>query len=313
MNVSIVIPNFNGENLLKNNIPKVIEAAKEYTKGVVEIIIVDDGSKDNSISIINHIIKNEKRIHIHLIANTSNKGFSSTVNRGVKMASGDIIVLLNTDVVPHKNFLTPLVKNFENKNVFAVGCLDESIENGKIILRGSGIAYWEKGFLVHKEGSLKSKETFWASGGSSGFKKSVWNSLGGFIELYNPFYWEDIDISYRARKNGFTILFEPKSIVTHEHTKGAIITHNTPEKIKRIAYRNQFFFVWLNITDIPLLASHIYWFPYQLITAILRKDFSFITGFFDACKHIFPVFFLRQKIHRTYMIKDQEILQKFFA
>ena len=51
---------------------------------------------------------------------------------------------------------------------------------------------------------------------------TVGAKLGGFDGLYDPFYWEDIDLSYRAQKSGYKVIFEPKSIVTHEHEKGTV-------------------------------------------------------------------------------------------
>jgi len=186
--------------------------------------------------------------------------------------------------------------------------MDESIENGKIVLRGRGIGKWSKGFMQHSSGSLNSKNTLWASGGSSAFNKKIWDKLGGFNELYNPFYWEDIDLSYRARKAGYDIVFEKKSIVIHEHAKRAIKTQNHESKIKKTAYRNQFFFVWLNITDRNLIISHVYWLPYHLITAIFRRDAAFFAGFFEAILQLPKVIRTRNKMKIFFIKSDTEVL-----
>src|SRR5581483_467633 len=159
MNVSIIIPNYNGESLLKKNLQSIIEALTTYcekrnTKG--EVILVDDCSTDNSLSFMHDYqssFKN-KNIVFKVEESKKNMGFSSTVNRGVGVAESEIIVLLNTDTRPDSNFLTYLLPHFENENVFAVGCLDKSIEKGKIVLRGRGIGRWEKGFLMHSAGSV---------------------------------------------------------------------------------------------------------------------------------------------------------------
>src|SRR5581483_9702281 len=95
---------------------------------------------------------------------------------------------------------------------------------------------------------------------------------------YNPFYWEDIDISYRALKAGYRIFFEPKSQVIHEHEEGSIRRKYTANQIKVIAYRNQLFFVWINITDLNLQLSHIIWLPYHLLKSFIKGDFAFIKG-----------------------------------
>src|SRR5581483_3486387 len=162
-----------------------------------------------------------------------------------------------------------LLSHFDHEGVVAVGCMDKSIEDGKTVLRGRGIGQWKKGFLIHTAGSIEGKLTLWASGGSSAFRRSYWKKLGGLYSIYNPFYWEDIDLCYRAWKSGYTIMFEPKSIVVHEHEEGAIRSQNSASKIKIIAYRNQFIFVWLNITDRNYLQNHIGMLPYLVLRSIL--------------------------------------------
>ncbi len=292
-----------------------MESVKNYKKGKVEIIIPDDPSTDNSAKVIKDFINSikEKNIIGKTISNIDpdKSGFSKNVTRAVKIASGDILILLNSDVTPHKDFLTSLLPHFKDKHVFAVGCMDESIERDQKVLRGRGIGCWKRGFLVHSIGNLDKNNTLWASGGSSAFNKKIWDQIGGLEELYNPFYWEDIDLSYRALKSGFTIMFEKSSVVVHEHAKGSIQTMFDSEKIKKIAYRNQFIFVWLNITDPKLLLSHIAWLPYHLLTALLRMDWPFYYGFFTAVQKLNEVLKKRKKYGKKFIKTDKEILQNF--
>ena len=309
MNVSIIIPNYNGESILKKNLPKVLESAENYSGGLAEILISDDGSVDNSVKIIKEFIDKNKNsnVKISLLQSSSNMGFSSNVNRGSDAAKYEILVLLNTDVSPHRNFLMPLVQNFEDGNVFAVGCMDESIEGGKVVLRGRGVGKWRKGFLVHKRGEVNKRNTLWAGGGSGAFRKNIWDRLGGMDPIYNPFYWDDIDLSYRALKSGYQVVFEKDSIVRHEHEKGAIKSKYPEQKVKRIAYRNQFIFVWKN-SDISTLISHILWLPYNLLLTILRLDFNFIWGFLHALRLSPKILKSRRKTFSNFVKSDSEIL-----
>ncbi|MEM4230395.1 MAG: glycosyltransferase family 2 protein [Candidatus Pacearchaeota archaeon] len=309
MNISIIIPNYNGEELLRINLPKIIDAAESYKKGSVELIIVDDCSTDSSVPLISSF--KSKISNFKFLKNEKNLGFAPTVNRAVRQAIGDILVLLNTDVAPEKSFLDPLVKNFKNKDVFAVGCMDKSIENGRIVLRGRGIGKWEKGFLIHKRGEIDKINTLWVSGGSGAFRKSIWERLSGFDELYAPFYWEDIDLSYRAIKSGYEVLFEPRSIVVHEHEKGAIKSRYSNFQVKTIAYRNQFIFVWKNATDFDLQVSHLFWLPYHFFKAILRFDIPFFLGFFKALI-LFPKIIKSSfKSQKLFIRSDKEAIGKF--
>ena len=288
---------------MEKNLPKVLLAAKKYDKNT-EIIVVDDKSTDNSKDIINNYSD------IAIITKDKNEGFSSTVNRGVKEATGDIMVLLNTDVYPELNFLEPLVVHFEDTAVFAVGCLDKSMENGKEILRGRGIGRFKNGFLMHSRGETEETNTLWASGGSSAFDKNKWKELGGMDEMFNPFYWEDIDLSYRAQKRGWRVIFETKSIVHHHHEKGAIKSKFSDEEIKIIAYRNQFLFVWKNITDKNLLWNHVFNLPINLLKAIFDNNWGMLKGFIAATFRLPQVIYYRATV-RGSITSDANILKDY--
>lgn len=307
MKVSIIIPNFNGEKILPKNLPGVLNAIKSSDFDS-EIIISDDNSSDASVEIIKKFIEDNKesKVKIKLLEASVNKGFSSNVNRGAREAVGDILVLLNTDVIPSKNFLDPLMIHFKDDDVFAVGCMDESVEDGKIVLRGRGKGVWRRGFLNHSAASIDGFDTLWVSGGSGAFRKSIWDKLGGLDTLYDPFYWEDIDLSYRANKSGFRTIFEKNSVVRHEHEKGVIKTKYKPTWVKRTVYRNQFIFSWKN-SDFNTLISSIFWLPYHLINGAVTGDSSLIFGFFLALKRLPKILSSRRKAKKHFIKSDEEV------
>ena len=305
MDISVVIPNYNGKDLLEKNLPRVLDIFKNFKEGNAEVIVVDDFSADESVNFLSEFKD------IILLQNKKNLGFSSSVNNGVNIAKGEIIILLNTDVVPEENFLPPLLRHFKDEKVFAVGCMDKSIEGDKIVLRGRGLGEWKRGFLVHSRGDVDKSNTLWVSGGSGAFRKSIWDKLGGFNELYNPFYYEDIDLSYRALKSGYEIVFEPKSVVEHYHEKGSIKGKYSPSQIKKIAYRNQFIFAWENATDLGIQAEEILWLPYHLIKALLRFDLQFFFGFFSALI-LFPKVIKSSFRYQKYFVKkDSEVIRNY--
>ena len=287
--------------------------------------MVDDASTDESVKIVqsskfkvqsysskwslHSFVHNVPKIKI--IKNERNLGFASTVNHGVIEAHGEFVVLLNTDVVPEKDFIAPLVKHFENEKVFAVGCVDRSVEGSKVVLRGRGIGKWERGFLMHSRGEVDRTDTLWVSGGSGAFRKSIWEELGGFDTLYNPFYWEDIDLSYRAQKMGYILFFEPKSVVIHEHGKGAILKNYSPLYVKTIAYRNQFIFIWKNVSDVDFVLSHLFWLPYHIGAALVRLDVPFLYGMLLAILKFALIMNKRVKLKKLHVVTDKEILNQF--
>lgn len=316
MKVSLIIPNYNGENLLKKNLSSILGAVKFYqqeNRVEIEIILVDDASSDNSVEYIKQYFSSMQSgdIDMQLLVNEKNLGFSSTANLGVKRATGNVVVLLNTDIVPQKDFLAPLLRHFKDEKVFAVGCMDKSIEDKKVMFRGRGVGKWQRGFLVHQRGEVDKSNSLWVSGGSGAFRKSTWDKLGGFNQLYNPFYWEDIDLSYRALKCGYKVVFESQSVVEHMHAEGAILRKYKPKFIKNISYRNQFIFVWENITDLNLQFFHIFWLPYHFLKALLRGDSSFFFGFAQALVFLPKIITSSFKYQKMFVKSDHEVLSEF--
>ena len=161
-----------------------------------------------------------------------------------------MILLINTDVIPDEDFLVPVFKHFENKKVFAVSLHE----------RGFG---WAKGSfsegyiqLAMGEESVKPHESFYVSGGSGVFRRDYWMELGGMDEkLLSPFYWEDIDLCYRAEKRGYVNLWEPEGHVTHNHE--STISKFPKSYVQRIRERNQLLVIWKDIHSAVLIRRHV--------------------------------------------------------
>ena len=270
--ISVIIPNYNGKNLLAENLPKVIKNCPNC-----EIIVVDDASSDDSVEYLR-----KKFPQVKVITNERNFGFAKTANKGVETASGSLVALINSDVAPRKNSVTTVSSYFDDPDVFAAGLCDLSHEENRIITRGRGGAKFKRGFVEHFAISIKRGETFWVSGGSGVFDRQKFLDLCGFYSIFSPFYWEDIDLSFRARRKGYKCIFEPDAQVDHFHEKGAIKKSRSPFFIRMVAYRNQFLFVWKNIDNYFLIIQHILWLPYNIIRTALFLDFAFHLGFFWA-------------------------------
>jgi GT2 family glycosyltransferase len=244
-NVSVIIPNYNGKELLKNNLPQVIKASTNKRNKIKEIIVVDDASSDDSVSYIK-----SKFSQVRLIKHTKHRWFAAAVNMGARSSKGKLLALLNNDVSPSKNFLQSILPHFKDDNVFAVSMN----EQGYSFTKGE----FKDGFITYKEAfkSKKAHESFWANGGSAVFRRDYWMKLNGMDEkLLSPFYWEDNDISYRAMKRGWKIIWEPKSKVVHHHES---TISKFPKRYKEtIQERNQLIFIWKNLTSPILFRKHI--------------------------------------------------------
>lgn len=245
--VSVVIPSWNSESQLKSNLPAVFMAAKQVG---AEIIVVDDFSRrDDSAKYLKSLGD-----QIRFYQNKTNQGFSYTVNRGVKLAGGEYVILLNTDVKPAIDCFQNALKYFRDSGVFAVTFnSDESWAAGR----------FREGLMEHYP--VKADDTnrnhanrsLWASGGQAAFNRDKWLQLGGMDLMYRPFYWEDVDMGYRAWKRGWKIHWAPDCQADHDHRQSVIAESYSRYLVRETAQRNQFLFVWKNIHDRRLLLSHL--------------------------------------------------------
>lgn len=274
MTVDIIIPNYNGQKLLEKNLPIVIN----NSRNIHQIIIVDDGSNDNS-----DLFLKEKYPQITLIKNHSNLGFTKSVNIALNKSNSDLFVLLNNDVRPEPKYLENSLKHFKNKQIFAVSFSEQENSWPDV--------FWGDGKLEFIQGSDKRKTRFtpWASGGSAIFRRLIWDKLRGFDEIYSPGYWEDIDIGWRAWKSGYLIIWEPNAKVIHQHQSSfKKVNQNYLNLIKQ---RNELIFNYKNITDQKMRNS----FYRSLIKRTLKHPgytkviFSYIQKMPEIKKYQYPI------------------------
>lgn len=256
-NCSIVILNWNGKHLLAEAIPAVL-AAVEFTGGGHEVIVVDNGSSDGSPDYVRHGFPSVK-----VVALARNMRFSAGNNAGACAARREILVFLNNDMVVERDFLPPLLSHFDDPRVFAAAC---RIVMPQVELRGhrgreTGLTRGEfhQGFLqIDHEERLPPAPApvLYAGGGSCACDRARFLAIGGFDTLWDPFYWEDVDLSYRARKRGWEIVFEPRSVVHHKH-RATNNPRNFPGNFIPLAEKkNSILFMWKNVSDRRILLQH---------------------------------------------------------
>jgi len=240
VDVSIIITNWNGCNLLKKNLPQVVKTGKLAK----EIVIADDLSTDDSVKFLKQFQK--KHPQVRIIQNKKNIGFGKNSNQAVKSCKTKLVVLLNSDIFPHPGYIKNTLHHFKNPKVFGVGFCEKGNENwGKI--------YWKSGYLQYCPGKNTGKThiTAWLSGGGSIIHRQTFLKLDGFDSVYQPFYCEDLDLGLRAWKSGYRLLWEPKAIIDHHHES---TMSKFPQRfLEYIKERNRLITVWRNITDPHLL------------------------------------------------------------
>lgn len=250
---SIVIPNWNGKELLEKYLGSVVEAASGNPEN--EVIVVDNGSADGSAEFVRATFPSVK-----LIALAENRGFGGGSNEGFRQARNDIVVLLNSDMRVAPDFLAPLLEGFRDPDVFAVSCQIFFSDPNKVREEtGLTQGWWEDGGLKvrHRIDSEIDDlfPCFYGGGGSCAFDRRKFLELGGFDSLLAPFYLEDTDLGYQAWKCGWKVLYQPRSVVYHEH-RGTIGKKFRESQIQAVLKKNYLLFAWKNIHEAPRLVAH---------------------------------------------------------
>lgn len=279
--VSVVIPTYNGVALLKKHLPFVFDAVRNGD----EVVIIDDASSDESVewcyeqfhcrtqSIklgkrkqligVGKFQQGSKVVRVVVSANAVNQRFAKSCNTAVLLAKNPLIFLLNNDVRPEKEVLSVLVPYFmKDDSIFAVGCLEKNpFDTSKV--SGKNVLFFARGMFIHNRASdMKTGETAWVSGGSGLFNREKWLDLGGFDIDFYPAYWEDVDLSYRARQKGWKVLFDERAVVHHHHET----TNSTvfgEKKIQEMSWSSAHTFVKKHASLAQKL-QHIAWMPFWI-------------------------------------------------
>lgn len=300
MNLSVIIPTYKNRELflanLKNNFPYFEDC---------QVIIVNDDPKESIKKEVEFLSHQKKRFIV--LENKQNLGFGLSVNQAVTQATSDYLMILNSDVKLIDDSYKRALDYFKkNKNLFAVSFAQKE-KDGTIV--GKNKIHWQKGMIFHKKADdLTFGKNSWAEGGAAVFDKKKFLELSGFDSLFSPFYWEDIDLSYRAWKKGWEIIFDPSIVVIHHH-QSTIGKYFDTSFTKTIAFRNQLIFIWKNITQKRLIFSHLFFLPYYFFYFLLKKEKGFFWGFFEALKRLFLVLKRRKETSILNIKSDSDIIK----
>ncbi len=306
--ISVVIPTFNGLHLLQKHLAKV---AKILRPGD-QIVIVDDASSDETLSwlMTQKDLYRPQNITLTTVALKKNQRFAAAVNAGVKGSKHPYILLLNNDVSPlSPNLREQLLRWFSDPLLFAVGCGEVRKNDPSTQLFGRGTGHWHRGFLAHYyDPQQKQYATLWTTGGSMMFEKAKFELLGGFDTLFYPAYEEDRDLSYRALKRGWDLLFDFDSLVWHQHetTNQSVFGQ---QEMSINSWKNQCLIVWKNVDAINLL-KHILWLPFHLVITHSKTKGAFGKGLWRALKLLPQVLAKRRRESRHWKRSDQQVLTR---
>lgn len=213
--ISLVVLNYNGIHLLKG----YFDSLFKQTLLPDEIIMLDNNSSDDSVDFVK---KHYKKVKI--VINSTNDGTAGGSNRGFDHVTGDYVIFHSNDLKLDKNNVKALVDTIESdKNIGIVTSVFlkyQPEKNGEYLVDNAGGIVDMFGFGMQKYPAISFKkipekeEVFFSYGSSFIIPTKLYKKLGGFDDRFFTLN-DDIDLSWRVRKLGYSILYTKKSIVYH--------------------------------------------------------------------------------------------------
>lgn len=208
--VSVIIPAWNEEVGVMSTINSLIDNSYDN----LEIVVINDGSTDNSDAVIKEFIKNSKTNGKTIIYEyKENGGKGSALNKGIELSSGEIIVTIDADSIANKDAIRNFVAHFADKSIMA------AVGNVKIGNTTSIIAtvqYLEFLFSFYFKRADSVLGSIYIIGGAAGaFRKEIFEKLGPYNQENIT---EDIELSIRIQNAGMKIVYAAEAVV---YTEGA--------------------------------------------------------------------------------------------
>jgi len=232
--VSVVIPNWNGKQFL----PSCLDSLRNQAYREFETILVDNGSDDGSVEFVR-----EQFPEVKVIRLAENTGFARAVNAGIRTSEGELVAVLNNDTEASPEWLGELVACIERHPPAAAATSKMLDGRNPHLLDDAGdmmtryFRAYQRGRGEQDAGQYDEEvQVFGASGGASLWRAKVLRELGSFDEDLFAYY-EDVDLSFRARLAGYECWYAPRAVVLH-HGGGTSATRAS-EFVHYHAVRNR--------------------------------------------------------------------------
>ena len=253
MEIAVVILNWNGQKLLEQFLPSIIEFSEN-----AKIYVADNASTDESIAFIESNFKS-----VTIIKNNANFGFAKGYNEALKNIQSPILALVNSDVEVTRNWLNAIIETFENEPRTAViqpKILDFK-SKGRFEYAGAAGGFIDQfGYpfcrgrifetIEYDNGQYDDNcEIFWASGACFFIRKKVFEEMKGFDENFFA-HQEEIDLCWRVLNSNYKIKYIAESKVYH--LGGATLKFSDPKKTF-LNFRNSLLMLTRNLPKSSLL------------------------------------------------------------
>ncbi|MGQ9469595.1 MAG: glycosyltransferase family 2 protein [Nitrososphaerales archaeon] len=209
--VSLIILTCNNKQILAKCLNSVV--AIKYRN--LEVIVVDNASSDGTSKLISENFSNVK-----IVRSERNLGYAGGNNLGIRNARGDYVILLNDDTIVDPKFVSRLVEGMEAEPRATLGSCKIYGMKGRVIQYAGGFIN-DKGYPIMRGYGEEDNgqydrlgEVEWASGACMIIRRECLEKIGLFD--YSFFiYYEDTDLSFRARKAGYKVIYIPSTIIRH--------------------------------------------------------------------------------------------------
>ena len=268
MEVSVVIPNFNGIAFLDS----VLASLEGQTLSDFEVILVDNGSTDGSCSFVT-----ANYPWVHLIELTENFGFCGAVNAGIRAAKAPYVLLLNNDTEVKEDFVEEMLAAIRrHKNAFSCGArMVQYHDRDKLDDVGNYYCALGWSFARGRGKDIHAYETedkiFSACAGAAIYRKKIIEKIGYFDEEHFA-YLEDTDIGYRARIYGYENWYAPKAIVYHVGSGTSGSRYNQFKT--RYSSRNNIYLIYKNMPFLQIILN----FPFLVAGFLIKFLFFAVKG-----------------------------------
>lgn len=265
--ISVIIANLNGEVYL----PDCLQSLSGQTFRDFEVIVVDNGSADNSLA----LLKNDFP-WVKVIALEKNTGFAGGNNRGFEASSAEYVATLNNDTITDRGWLEALYGAAKSDRTIGMVA-------SKILLGREGSEIDSAGMLIYPDGMTRQRghgetdhgqfdgirEVLFPSACAALYRREMLQQIGHFDEDFFS-YCEDADLGLRGRLAGWKAVLAPEAVVRHLYSG----TSGRYSEFK--AYhveRNHF---WVLLKDLPL--SYILLFPFYTVWRYIIQAYGLLSG-----------------------------------
>jgi GT2 family glycosyltransferase len=215
--IDIIIPNYNGAA----HLPACLDALRRQTRRDFYVVVVDDGSTDESRELLARFYPEAQ-----VIALPHNRGLAAAVNAAFHATGGEYVVLLNNDTEAHPRWLESLIGALDRYPEYAFAASKLMLFDRRDHIHSAGDYYrvdgvpGNRGVWQHDAGQYNvMEEVFGPCAGAAAYRRAALEELtenGQVLDEDLVMYCEDVDLNLRARLRGMRTVYVPRAVVYHK-------------------------------------------------------------------------------------------------